>query len=167
MNEQLKLYNINPSYVDQLHNLDYRVEKHHGKHSKPYLGIILKINNIHYFVPLSSPKPKHKHMYESLTFVKITNRSQLLSVLNINNIIPVPIGFYHKIDINKISDLKYRDLLNAEQIACRKKARRIIKNAKLIHKFICYEPERHKNINKFCCDFNKLEKYCRKISKEN
>ncbi|AZA22556.1 hypothetical protein DM473_09915 [Lactobacillus helveticus] len=46
-------------------------------------------------------------------------------------------------------------------------ARRIIKNAKLIHKFICYEPERHKNINKFCCDFNKLEKYCRKISKEN
>ncbi|WP_172994573.1 type III toxin-antitoxin system ToxN/AbiQ family toxin, partial [Lactobacillus helveticus] len=49
----------------------------------------------------------------------------------------------------------------------RKKARRIIKNAKLIHKFICYEPERHKNINKFCCDFNKLEKYCRKISKEN
>nr|WP_230624722.1 hypothetical protein [Lactobacillus helveticus] len=48
-----------------------------------------------------------------------------------------------------------------------KKARRIIKNAKLIHKFICYEPERHKNINKFCCDFNKLEKYCRKISKEN
>ncbi|GFP00012.1 hypothetical protein LHEH8_17670 [Lactobacillus helveticus] len=106
-------------------------------------------------------------MYESLTFVKITNRSQLLSVLNINNMIPVPIGFYHKIDINKISDLKYRDLLNAEQIACRKKARRIIKNAKLIHKFICYEPERHKNINKFCCDFNKLEKYCRKISKEN
>lgn len=119
MNEQLKLYNINPSYVDQLHNLDYRVEKHHGKHSKPYLGIILKINNIHYFVPLSSPQPKHKHMYESLTFVKITNRSQLLSVLNINNMIPVPIGFYHKIDINKISDLKYRDLLNAEQIACR------------------------------------------------
>ncbi len=119
MNEQLKLYNINPSYVDQLHNLDYRVEKHHGKHSKPYLGIILKINNIHYFVPLSSPQPKHKHMYESLTFVKITNRSQLLSVLNINNMIPVPIGFYHKIDINKISDLKYRDLLNAEKIACR------------------------------------------------
>lgn len=60
-------------------------------------------------------------MYESLTFVKITNRSQLLSVLNINNMIPVPIGFYHKIDINKISDLKYRDLLNAEQIACRKR----------------------------------------------
>lgn len=63
MNE-LKLYNVNSSYVDQ----HYRVEKHHGKHNKPYLGIILKINNIHYFIPLSSPKSKHKHMYESLTY---------------------------------------------------------------------------------------------------
>lgn len=72
MNE-LKLYYIKSSYVDQLHNLDYLVEKHHGKHS---IGIILEINNIHYFVPLSSPKPKHRHMYESLTFVKITPNHQ-------------------------------------------------------------------------------------------
>lgn len=163
MNE-LKLYNVNSSYVDQLHNLDYRVEKHHGKHNKPYLGIILKINNIHYFVPLSSPKPKHKHMYESLTFIKVTNKSP---VLNINNMIPVPDGFYQEINIDKISDYKYRDLLNAEQIDCRRKSHKIIKNAKLIHKFICFEPERHKNLCRFCCDFTKLEKYCYEVSNIN
>lgn len=162
MNE-LGLYNIRSSYVDRLHNLDYRVEKHHGNHNKPYLGIILEINNIHYFVPLSSPKPKHKHMYESLTFVKITNKSRLLSVLNINNMIPVPEGFYQKIDIDKISDQKYKDLLNMEVNDCRRKSQRIIKNTKLIHKFICYEPEKHKKISRFCCDFNKLEEYCRQF----
>ena len=32
------------------------------------------------------------------------------------------------------------------------------------YKFICFEPERHKNL---CCDFTKLEKYCYEVSNIN
>jgi len=30
------------------------------KEKRPFIGIILKINDINYFAPLSSPKEKHK-----------------------------------------------------------------------------------------------------------
>ena len=48
------------------------------------------------FAPLSSFKPKHKKMSESVDFVKIKD----YSVININNMIPVPEGCYHLVDVN-------------------------------------------------------------------
>lgn len=158
-----RLYYVDSDYVRQLHNVDYRVEYHHGKHDKPYLGIILIINSINYFVPLSSPKPKHEKMNENISFKKISNKHSLLAVLNINNMIPVPTFLCNEINIDEIEDNKYKNLLNQEIFICKKRQNEIKKSAGLIHKFICKEPEKHKAMTKYCCDFSALEDYCNKL----
>ena len=160
----LRLYNVESKYVKKLHDIDNKVEYHHGEHNKPYLGIIMTINSINYFVPLSSPKPKHKSMHESLTLIKIKNKKGLLAVLNINNMIPVPLSLCKKIDIKKISDNKYKNLLNNEYFICKRREKKIKKSASLVHKFICDEPEKNKNIVGICCNFVALEDYYSSIN---
>ena len=43
-----------------------------------------------YFAPLSSFKPKHKRLSETIDFIKIGD----MAVINLNNMIPVPEGIY-------------------------------------------------------------------------
>lgn len=59
---------------------------------KLHEGIILNIGSFRYYVPISSAKPKHNKMLNSLDFQKLQDRSNgyLYAVLNINNMIPVP-----------------------------------------------------------------------------
>ena len=109
---KFRLYNVDTDYVNQLHSIDNKVEYHHGEHDKPYLGFILEINSTNYFVPLSSPKPKHNRMSKNITFKKIEKDEHLFAVLNINNMIPVPMNLCKEIDIDNISDTSYKHLLN-------------------------------------------------------
>ena len=87
--DNIKFYEISNKYIDYL--------SHHAPHlflnKKPrqinerkYIGIILHINNVDYFAPLSSFKPKHKTMDEMVDFIKIKN----YAVINLNNMFPVP-----------------------------------------------------------------------------
>ena len=64
----------------------------YGERLKLHEGIILNIGSFRYYVPISSAKPKHKKMLNSLDFQKLQDRSNgyLYAVLNINNMIPVP-----------------------------------------------------------------------------
>ncbi len=143
---EFRLYNIDTDYVNQLHSIDKKVEYHHGEHDKPYLGIILEINGTNYFVPLSSPKPKHNRMSENITFKKIEKDGHLFAVLNINNMIPVPLNLCKEIDIDNISDTYYKHLLNQEYFICKRKKRDIMKSAGIVHKCICEEPESHEKM---------------------
>ena len=68
------------------------------KEKRPFVGIILKINNINYFAPLSSPKEKHKKMKNNIDFLKINNGRD--GVINLNNMIQIPYQYYYKIDIS-------------------------------------------------------------------
>ena len=52
-----------------------------------------------YFAPLSSPKPKHKNMKNTLDFFKIKNGE--LGAVNFNNMIPVNKNNYSLVDLNK------------------------------------------------------------------
>lgn len=47
------LYYVDPHYIENLHNIDKKVELHHGTHDKPYLGIIFKIANMYLYLPLN------------------------------------------------------------------------------------------------------------------
>lgn len=58
----------------------------HQQHERKYIGIVLEVNGFHYFAPLSSFKQKHLNMQERIDFIKIHN----YSVININNMFPVP-----------------------------------------------------------------------------
>ena len=100
----LKLYEINPKYIKYLAQYQEHIFISDGnKASRKYIGIVLQINGMNYFAPLSSFKPKHKKMKESVDFIKIRD----YAVININNMVPVPEGEYHLVDVNGTKDMQY------------------------------------------------------------
>ena len=43
-----------------------------NKHeARPYVGVVLEINSIHYYAPFTSPKPKHQKMKTVKISVKL------------------------------------------------------------------------------------------------
>ncbi|MBD5502709.1 MAG: hypothetical protein HDR09_02835 [Lachnospiraceae bacterium] len=54
----IKLYEVNPQYIDYLvpHAPHLFQNKQPGQHNeRKYIGIVLNVNNMNYFAPLSSP----------------------------------------------------------------------------------------------------------------
>ena len=89
----IELYEVNSKYINYLvpfaphlfHN------KKAGQHNeRKYIGVILIVDEMKYFAPLSSYKPKHDKMKNGLDFIKIGN----YAVININNMFPVPEAFF-------------------------------------------------------------------------
>jgi protein AbiQ len=129
------------------------------KAGRKYIGIILQINGMDYFAPLSSFKPKHKKMKESVDFIKICD----YAVVNINNMLPVPEGEYRLVEINKVENPQYRHLLQVENREINRQKNRIIKNADIVY--------RHKLRNgdetplaKRTNNFKELEKRCKQYA---
>lgn len=153
----LKLYEINPKYIKYLAQYQEHIFISDGnKASRKYIGVVLQINGMNYFAPLSSFKSKHKRMKESVDFIKIRD----YAVININNMVPVPEGEYHLVDVNGTKDMQYRYLMQAESREINRKRNRIIKNADIVYK--------HKLRNgdttplaRRTNDFKELEKRCK------
>lgn len=153
----LKLYEVDSKYVKYLSAYQEHIYYSDGeKASRKYIGVILEINGLKYFAPLSSFKPKHKKMSEGVDFIKIKD----YAVININNMIPVPEGMYTLVDIKGTKDQHYKYLLQSESREISRQKNRIIKNADIVYK--------HKLINgdntplaKRTNDFKKLEKACK------
>ena len=111
--DSIKIYQVDSEYVDYL--APYAPHLFHNKkttqkNERKYIGVILHINDLDYFAPLSSFKDKHKRMKESVDFLKIKN----YAVINLNNMFPVPENYYTYVDVSKESDFKYKALLLAE-----------------------------------------------------
>ncbi len=70
----------------------------------------MQVNGLDYFVPLSSFKPKHERMKESMDFIKVLR----YAVLNLNNMFPVPKTEREYVDFETVQDCKYKALLLAE-----------------------------------------------------
>ena len=153
----LKLYEINPLYIKYLAQYQKHIFWSDGsKATRKYIGIVFQIDEMSYFAPLSSFKPKHNKMKESVDLIKIRN----IAVININNMVPVPNGEYHLLDIRGIKDQQYRYLLQAENREINRLRDRIIKNARIVynHKIrngISTALARRTN------DFKQLEKKCK------
>ena len=65
-------YTVDPAYCDYLRKTDPRVPYTMDKKSiRPFVGIVLTVNDFHYYAPLTSPKPKHLHMKNQIDFLKI------------------------------------------------------------------------------------------------
>ena len=74
MPNKLDLYTINNHYGNFLHNRDNKSPNVSGnKSTRPFVGIIIMVNNKNYIVPLTSPKPKHLTMRTQPDFMKIDN----------------------------------------------------------------------------------------------
>lgn len=155
----IQFYEINPLYIDYLvpfaphlfHN-----KKDGQKNSRKYIGTVLTVNGLDYFVPLSSFKEKHQKMQESVDFLKIRQ----LAVLNLNNMFPVPKSERTFLDINKVSDVNYRNLLRKEYRVIKVIEEKILKNAQIVYSHKIHNGNKT-SLCKRCNDFRLLEEKCK------
>ena len=159
MKDKLKWYIVDKEYVSYLKEFDNKVENiDYSNRFKPYLGIIITINEINYYVPISSVKEKHYKMNEDIDFIKISENDRILGVLNLNNMIPI--------DNDSVKNLKYSDisLLNMELELINSRIEKIKANAFKLYNEKTNRP--NSKISKRCCDFKVLEEKCRKYKRD-
>lgn len=150
----LKIYEIDKNYLAYASNYSKHIfYSPSDSNDRKYIGIVLEIEGIKYFAPLSSFKAKHRKMREGVDFIKIKD----YAVININNMIPVPEGCYHLVDVNGEKDPHYKFLLQAEAREINRQKNRIMKNASIVrsHKL---SSDIETPLSKRCNDFLNLEK---------
>lgn len=65
----LSLYIINQDFNKKLYNIDNRVmDISNNKSCRPLVGLLIKLGDIKYIAPLSSPKEKHEKMKNNIDF---------------------------------------------------------------------------------------------------
>ncbi len=159
----IEFYQVNNDYIDYL--LPYAPHLFHNKkngqkNERKYIGIVLHINNVSYFAPLSSYKEKHNSMKEMLDFIKVKN----YAVINLNNMFPVPESEYKYVKISDEPDDKYRSLLQAEYRYIKSIQEKIRKNAAVIYKHKLANGN-STGLSRRCNDFLTLEKLCKEYNK--
>lgn len=142
MNTQpnLSFYKINETYIESLQIIDPDVRISTGdKRTRPYVGIVLTIDDRLFFAPLSSPakfpstldfnalqiaKAKKSNIEKRRISIKVISNKQVhLCNVIIGKIIPVPSSQISEISINDLlsstisSEKKYGDLLQKEYYA--------------------------------------------------
>lgn len=162
MIKNIKIVKVDYRYCDYLRNFDNKVVYNKNeKELRPFVGILFTVNDCKYFAPLSSPKPKHLVMKNSLDFQKIKNGE--LGVVNFNNMIPVKEDNYTLVDLNKKThnnvERKYYKLLK-EQLSWLNQNYDQIKNKSYKLYNLYTNNKLPQNIKNRCCNFKLLEDKC-------
>lgn len=180
-------YHVDTTYLKHLHdNVDsevyYSEEKNYER--KPFLGIVLNIDNYSYFIPLTSRKWKHtkwknignthyliyeivdrSELHKGDVFKAVPNTNtifKLFAALDIKKMIPVPEGYFERVDFSLEKDPQYKDLLEKEYRFCQTIQNGILERAEKIYR----EQKDTGIVHKMYCNFNKLEKACDSYRKE-
>ena len=109
----MKLYSISDEYINYLRTFDCKVydnKENTRKVTRKYLGIVLKINDFNYYVPMSSPKTNdyiNNEIRKSIIpIIRIISHEEknkkysLKGTLRIGNMIPVPDSELIPYDVN-------------------------------------------------------------------
>lgn len=152
----LKFYTLTDKYLNFLYAIDDKVHRNYpAPQIKPYVGVLFTIDIHQYFAPISSYKKKYEKINNNTIF-KIYNRkgTKMLSVIHLNNMIPVLPSEISYLNFNQIQDVKYRNLFRDEyhfvvnnQEAIRNRAEKLYNDVKKGEPFY----------SKLSCDFAKLE----------
>ncbi len=149
---KFRLYHIQDEYIEFLHKIDRRVQFNKSER-RPYVGVVLEIGGIQYYVPLESPKPNHVNIKSGGPVLKLDEGR--LGIMGFNNMIPVDRHSLVEFDIQKETDERYRRLLN-KQLACCEKSKDVIfaRAASTYNKQVAGKIPLYRKV---CCDFKKLE----------
>lgn len=174
MNNNLDFYIVNDNYIKFLSFYDKHIA-HNKNMKRPYVGIVLQINNISYFAPMYSPKPQHKKYKDNLTFFKIyqktSNKKNYLGLIRFSDMIPI--SNLDLIPINiKSQTNNYIRLMNMQHNYINKpeNKKEIFKKAKSLYEIITKGKNNktnnfYKNIS---CNFELLEeKYNEWVNMQN
>ena len=160
----MKLYNVKDRYINYIKEHDHIVLDNKNE-QRPYVGVVCTVGKVHYYVPLSSPKPKHAKMKNAKDFHKIAGGRY--GTLNFNNMIPVEHSQLIEIDITNHPDALYRELLRNQHRELVNMQDVIYKKAAGIYSLYLTKDgltPSDKKIKDRCCNFplleEKMEEYC-------
>ena len=116
--KELLFYTIKKEYIKYLSKFEGHVSYNKDEigHSRPYLGIVLEIQNFKYFVPLYSYKEHYKKYKNNSSFFFIYDRKKNpLAIIKFSAMIPVTkdSAVIELLECKK-EDKKYKDLISAE-----------------------------------------------------
>lgn len=166
--EELLFYIIDRNYIKFLSKFEKHVSYNKDEigHSIPYLGIVLRIENYEYFVPLYSYKEHYERYKNNPSFLFVYDRkSKPLAIIKFSAMIPVPkhINVKKLLEYNK-QDKKYKDLISAEYRYINSNKEEIYKRANKMYIAVT----KHKNnfLKTIACDFKLLEEKCLEYKKD-
>ena len=150
MDKDLNLCTVDDDYVKYLSKYDRLVtsnKEDNRNFERKYLGTVLNINDIDYFVPLASPKDTdyftdsdgnlriRKSIVPLMRIVYRENNGNftLLGKLKFSSMIPTIETVVLKYDIASETDLEYQGLIYKQWIFIRQNKDKIYKNAKTIY----------------------------------
>lgn len=148
-------YDINPDYLDYMRTVEPKIpELSKTENEKPFCGIVLEINDMKYYAPISSTK-KQQH---TNFVIKDRDGNRDLSSIRFCFMLPVPDDVLTPRDFNSM-EKKYKDLLVKEYIYCNlpENITTIRKIAKRVYNMCVYQSDPNNKIVQQCCDFKKLE----------
>lgn len=155
----MRIIIINESYINYLRKYDSKVEVNKNQ-TRPYVGIVLKIDKHQYFAPFSSvPKKRSK-----FATIDLYNKNDYTGSIQLNNMIPVSSDNIIDFDFKK-EDEKYVYLINSQQ--------KYINNNEIL---ICSKAEKlylakinktlPKKLESIVCDFKLLEEKCKEYNNQ-
>lgn len=148
---KLKLYKLNEEYIEFLRQYDNKVLFNKNQ-KRIYVGIISIINNMKYFIPLSSPKEKHKNMKDTIDFHKINDGKD--GAINFNNMIPIINEAIIDFNITNENKIGYRNVLFNQIKFIKKNSDLIIEKAENLYDKVT---KYHSYISNRCVNFKLLE----------
>lgn len=168
----MKLYAVTDEYIRYLRKFDNKVydnKENNRKVMRKYLGIVLTINELNYYIPMSSPKNsdyKDNEIRKSIIPIirmvsneEINNIPVLKGTLRISNMIPVPSSELILYEPKNEQDKDYKILVEKELEFIDKNEEMIKKYAMILYKqkINNYNVSYIKNV----VDFKLLEKKCK------
>ena len=111
---KLNFYIIDDNYIDYLSQFDKHIA-YNKNQKRPYIGVVIVVEEHYYFAPLFSPKQKHKTYKDNLTFFKIINPKTKndLGIIRFSDMIPVPQECVYLLDL-KSKSYGYKRLLSEQ-----------------------------------------------------
>lgn len=162
MYKKIKIVKVDSDYCNFLRKFDDKVSYNAGnKELRPFVGILFTVNNCEYFAPLSSPKPKHIKLKNTLDLIKINDG--IYGVVNFNNMIPVTNNNYTEFDLNKKvneQNEQYRiQLLNNQLRWLTSNKKDIYQKSKILYNLYIND-KLPRNVKDRCCNYPLLEEKC-------
>jgi hypothetical protein len=176
---QITFHYISDKYINYLRTVDPRVRDNKVE-NRPYVALGITINDLEYYIPLSSPKFEYddegepinlkkpqiyRKLYHIMDRETEDNQIEYLGTLLFNNMIPAPLNEVDFIDISELfkTNPKYAVLLTKQIDAIKNDIDNIQNKAESVYK-ASKAIKRLKRLNHIqmliknqCCDFQILE----------
>lgn len=153
--DALEFYYVDPQYIAYLQTIDPRVPNvvYPGQHEKMLCGVVFRMNDVSYYVPLS-----HNTRSSKANFTILDRTGASIASLRIQYMIPVPRSVLTKVDIPLLmrKSPKYGNLVLKEYNFCNRpeSVGLIMRKAERAYRISC-DPAHSQH--RFFCDFAALE----------